>query len=156
MSHYSLTKQPWKLQWRRVREGKLKDRWEVPQSHKEIRQNSLSRWQFFFTKTEKEHLEIKQCLISKEIRGCLCSCGQGAMAKWLSPTCPFRSHLRLISLVLCLHTSCGQGRWRGENYAQWDTWRIQFEIEMSMNHSACYLSRNGPQTHSVLLFLRKR
>lgn len=77
------------------------------------------------------------------------------MAEWLSATLPFWSHICLISF-LCLHMSCGQGRWRGENYAQWDTRRIQFEIEMSMNHSEYYRSRNGPRTHSLLLFLRKR
>lgn len=105
---------------------------------------------FFFLKETLNNVSFQ------EIIGCLYFCGEGAMAKGLSPTCPFWSHLPLISSVLCLHMSCGRGRWRGENYAQWDTWRIQFEIEMSMNHSAWYLCRNGPQTHSVLLFLRKR
>lgn len=37
-----------------------------------------------------------------------------------------------LILVLCLHGSGGRGRWRGENYAQWDTWRKQFEIKMRM------------------------
>lgn len=45
----------------------------------------------------------------------------------------------LISL-LCLR---GRERWRGQNDAQWDTWRRWSEIEMRTTHQAPYPSWNG-------------
>lgn len=53
----------------------------------------------------------------------------------------------LLILVLCLHGSTGKGRWRGENYAQWDTWRKQFEIEMKTTLPPP--SQNSFRTYSV-------
>lgn len=46
----------------------------------------------------------------------------------------FSSHLCLCPShpVLCLRGSSGREGWRRENYAQWDAWWKQFEIEMSM------------------------
>lgn len=46
----------------------------------------------------------------------------------------------LLISVLCLCGSGGRQRWRGENYAQWDTWRKQFEIEMRTTHPPPNLS----------------
>lgn len=52
----------------------------------------------------------------------------------------------------------GRGRWRGENYAQWDTWWKQFEIEMSTTYPALYPSKNSLRTHflSLSFTLRER
>lgn len=59
----------------------------------------------------------------------------------------------LLISVLCLCVGGSRGRWRRENYAQWDAWRKQFEIEIRATHPPPRPSQNGLQTFSLTLVL---